>query len=107
MAQWKLDFHVDVDGNESNARLILKKVSKVEPRPSRAVYGYRGFHRVDMSFIIDAESESEAHEQQSRIHDSLSKVIDEVECFIEREQHIEAAFAIEFDTPKAVEEEES
>ena len=105
MAQWELNFtvdvrrvwgctSVDVERNmDQEANAILRVVSKVEPRPIRAVYEERC---VEMSFIIDVKNSSEAHAQQSRIHDSLSKAIEEAKLY--------KTYAIEFDPPQEIEE---
>lgn len=113
--QWRLEFRVDDMGviektepgevtermwRESDsidhevathARSILRTISKVEPRPIRALYEDEC---VRISFVIDANSLSEAHGQQSRIHDSLSKAI---------EDKLGDKYAIEYDPPQEVE----
>ena len=94
MAQWELRFRVDVDNDEPTARLILKRVSKLDPRPISAVYDGGC---VKMSFIIDGESQSEAHGQQARIHDRLSNLIDDTFDDDEKDD-----YAIEFDAPEQV-----
>jgi hypothetical protein len=101
MAQWELNFRVDVMRvcrgaypyravEDPNG--IQRAISKLELRPIRAVYDDGC---VEMSFIIDAESLSEAPAEQRRMHDSLSKTIDEVK--------LEKTHAIEYDPPLEVE----
>ncbi len=108
MAKWKLSFRVDIErvckqryrDNSSerdkvfidHTNRILRGIAKLDPRPVRAVVD-QGCAK--LGFIIDAESQSHAHGQQSRIHDSLSKAIDEAKLGEE--------YAIEFDAPQEVE----
>ncbi len=116
MAQWKLNFRVDVRrGIRANtiyqpigpdrtrhgveperqeildATSILRGVSRVDPRPIRTKYEHGV---VEVSFVVDAESVSEAGRQQSRIHDSLSTAIDGT--------GLDMMYAIEFDPPQGV-----
>lgn len=95
MARGELGLYVAMDHDEDYARLLLKKVSEVDPRPIRAACG----SRVEMSFAIGTESDSEVRGQQSRIYDSPSKVVDEVEASFKREKGFVKTFAIEFDAP--------
>lgn len=77
MAQWRLDFRVDVGVFEDDdARDILSLVSKVEPRPIRAVFE-GGI--VEMTFVCVGKTLGEAHKEQARIHDALSKYVEALE----------------------------
>ncbi len=88
----RISGHVSGDYVVDDANANLRAVSKLDPRPVRAVFddGY-----VEMNLVIAAESLSEAHGQQSRSHDSLTRVLNDAK--------LGRDYAIEYDPPEEVE----
>ncbi len=98
MTQWLMEFWVDLSRGggehpEADGNAMLRAVSRVEPRPTRALYHQKS---IRWAFVIDAESRSDAQALQRRIYDSLFKAIEEA-------QLESRAYALEFDTPQVVE----
>lgn len=102
MAQWRLNFIVGVNrvadvytsGNKASqdANAIIRAFSKVEPRPMRSLYDDGC---VKMSYLVEAGTQAEAHQQQYRIHDALVQALDAAGDDLKR-------YAIEFDAPQLV-----
>jgi hypothetical protein len=103
MAQWRLNFIVGVNrvadvyssGNKASqdANAIIRAFSRVEPRPMRSLFDDGC---VKMSYLVEAASQSEAHQQQCRIQDALVQALDAAGDELRR-------YAIEFDAPQLVE----
>lgn len=94
MAQWKLELRVIVQ-DDGFSKPVLRASSRASQRPLRADYE-DGERCVRMTFVVEGDRLSDAHERQCQIVDSLYKAIDEAGV-------AQNGYAIEFDPPQVLE----